>query len=194
MCPGRNVVDRGCRDASPVVSGRVPAIAHKLGPASGRVQAAERSVTHQHRRAFAPCPDGRLALGINSRARLLARVTAKAGLRTFANPMAKDKVAPRAVTLRAANNEEHGISRETLVSERCAISSRAPGLHLEGSMRRAVCPHSSIHVRVNRCQARSADLLSWDACSRYQIDAEAAQSRRGSGCGKGLATTDGRCN
>ena len=43
MCSGRNAVDRGCREASLVVSGRVPAIAHKLGPASGRAQAAERS-------------------------------------------------------------------------------------------------------------------------------------------------------
>jgi hypothetical protein len=39
ICSGRSEVDRGCRDASPVVSGRVPAIAHKLGPASGRAQA-----------------------------------------------------------------------------------------------------------------------------------------------------------
>ena len=43
MCSGRNAVERGCRDAPPVVSGRVPAIAHKLGPASGQAQPAERS-------------------------------------------------------------------------------------------------------------------------------------------------------
>ena len=50
MCSGRNAVDRGCRDGSPVVSGRVSAIAYKLGPTSGRAQAAENSCT---RRIFA---------------------------------------------------------------------------------------------------------------------------------------------
>src|SRR6516165_2816254 len=40
----------------------------------------------------------------------------------------------------------------------------------------------------------SADSLSLDACSRYRIGAEAAQSRRGLGRCKGPATTDERCN
>jgi hypothetical protein len=71
---------------------------------------------------------------------------------------------------------------------------------LRGCVLRAPCVARSARTRrsmpaaVNRCQARSADLLSSDACSRCRIDAEAAQSRRGSGHCKGLATTDERCN
>ena len=52
-----------------------------------------------------------------------------------------------AAICRAANNEGHWIIRKTLVSERCAISSRAPGLRLERSMCRAVCSNWLIHVR-----------------------------------------------
>src|SRR5215469_7610354 len=39
---------------------------------------------------------------------------------------------------------------------------------------RSVRTRRSTSAAVNRCQARSADLLSSDACSRYRIDAEAA--------------------
>ena len=55
--------------------------------------------------------------------------------------------APLAAIVRIDNNEEHRIIPETPVSERCAISSRAPGLRLGGLVRRVVCPNSSVHVR-----------------------------------------------
>ena len=78
---------------------------------------------------------------------------------------------------------------------RCAISSRARGLRHEAPCAaRSARTRRSTSAAVNRCQARSADLSSLDACSRYRIGAEAAQSRRGSGRCKGPATTDERCN
>src|SRR5215472_19194429 len=54
---------------------------------------------------------------------------------------------PRAAILRVSNNEEHGIIRETLVSRTMRDLVAGSGLRLEGSMRRAVSPNSSIHVR-----------------------------------------------
>src|SRR6516165_5301809 len=100
-----------------------------------------------------------------------------------------------AVFLRVANNEGHRIIRRTLVSRTYAISSRASGLALM-----ALCGawparnRRSTPAAVNRCQAQSADSLSSDACSRYRIGAEVAQSGRGSDPGRGLATADVRCN
>jgi hypothetical protein len=98
-----------------------------------------------------PCLPRLLPAGANRRVGLAP--TGKAppchgarGFRSFADTRANGKVAPTAAILRVANNEGHGIIRRTW-SRECAISSRAPGLRFQGSMRRAVCPNSSIHVR-----------------------------------------------
>jgi hypothetical protein len=104
----------------------------------------------------------------------------------------------RLITL---NNSSHSSSSEQRGArdhpakpwcrERCAISSRAPGCALTAPCaERFARTRRSTSAVVNRCQARSADLLSSDACSRYRIGAGAAQSRRGSGRCKGLATTN----
>ena len=114
---------------------------------------------------------------------------------TFAGAFGSDEDAPRPAILRVANNEEYGIIGRNPGVENGARSRRGSGLRLR-------IPHAARSVRarrstpsaLNRSQARSADSLAWDACSRYRIDAEAAQSGRGSDPGRGLATADVRCN
>ena len=59
---------------------------------------------------------------------------------TSAGSCGNEKDAPGATILRVANNEEHGIIRETLVSRTMGDLVAGSGLRLEGSVRRAVCP------------------------------------------------------
>jgi hypothetical protein len=111
---------------------------------------------------------------------------------TFAGKLGNERDAPTAGILRVANNEGHRIIRRNPGVVNDARSRRG----LRGCALRAPCAVRSARNRrfpsaaVNRCRARSADSSSSDACSRYQIAAEAAQSQRGSGPCKGLATTD----
>jgi len=115
---------------------------------------------------------------------------------TFPRASSNDEVAPSAAIRRAANNEgpwDHPVT--TLVSRTGRDLVAAPGGDLG-----TPCAARSARARratpstLNRCRARSADSLASDACSRYRIGAEAAQSGRGSDPGRGRATADVRCN
>src|SRR5262249_40898015 len=104
--------------------------------------------------------------------------------------------ADSAVIRRVANNEgpwDH--PAKTLVSSTVRDLVAAPGGDFG-----TPCAARSARARratpsaLNRCRARNADSLASDACSRYRIGAEAAQSGRGSDPGRGRATADVRCN